>query len=114
MRAALVCSFLVACAGPSQGALSETPAATTRRAPPLAPPASTDDRDRYQLNQQFEDMRDSQEAHREATHHDATPAPGPGSGSAAPNAAPGTARPVKHGPAEQAPDPVKPAPAPSR
>lgn len=108
MRAVLVYSFLVACAGPSRGALSETPAATTRRAPPLAPPASTDDRDRYQLNQQFEDMHDSQEAHREATHHDATPAPGAGS------AAPATARPIKHGPAEQAPDPVKPAPAPSR
>jgi len=106
MRAALVCSFLVACGGPSRSTLAETPTATTRRAPSLAPPASTDDKDRYQLNQQFEDMRDSQQAHREAAHQDAAPAPG--AGSAAPGAAPGATPPVKRGVAEQAPDPVKP------
>lgn len=106
-----MCSFLVACGGPSRGAPAETPTATTRRPPTLAPPASVDDKDRYQLNQQFEDMHDAQKAHREAGQRAAPPPPGAGSGSAAP----GTTRPIKRGPAEQAPDvPAKHVPAPSR
>jgi len=93
----------MACVGPSQQALSETPTATTRRAPAEAPPASVDDKDRYQQTQQFEDMRDSQQAHREAAHQEATPPPSAGS------AAPAPAKPAKRGVAEQAPDQVKPA-----
>ena len=102
MRAALVCSLLVACAGPSQQQLSETPTATTHRSPAMPPPASVDDKDRYQQYQQFEDQRDSASARREAEHQEATPPPSAGS------AAPATAKPAKRGVAEQAPDQVKP------
>jgi hypothetical protein len=105
MRAALVCWFLAACGGPSRSTLADTPAATTPGRPAMAPPASGDDKERSQLNQQFEDMHDAKEARREASHDGAAPPPGAGSGSAGP---------VKHGPAEQAPDRVKPVPAPSK
>jgi hypothetical protein len=96
MKTLLLGLLLAACAGPSQNTLAETPAATTRRPPTLPPPASGSDRERSQLNQQFEDMRDTQQAHREAKRANAAP---PAAG------APGTAakKPVKRGPAEQAP-----------
>lgn len=98
MRAVLLCSLLVACAGPSRENLAETPIATTPRSPSMPPPASVDDKDRYQVNQQFEDMHDAQEARHQA----------------APEAGSGSARPVKRGPAVQAPDRPKQGTAPSK
>jgi len=99
--------MLAGCAGPSRQPLAETPTATTRRPPSLAPPASDADKDRYQLNQQFEDMRDAQQAHRESKGTNAAPPPG----ASAPKApAPAARPPIKHGPAEQAPaQPAAPA-----
>jgi hypothetical protein len=115
MRTLLLSLLLAACAGPSRNTLAETPTAGTRRPPSLAPPASGADKERYQMNQQFEDMRDAQQAHGEARRAQAAPPP-----AAVPTAgAPGTAvpaakPPVKRGPAAQAPaakQPVKRGPA---
>lgn len=108
MRPLLLSLFLVACAGPGQDTLAKTPTATTRRTPSLAPPSNNADKDRYQLNEQFEEMRDAQQAHREASHESAPPPPAPvpaATGSGAPGSpAPGATPPVKkRGPAEQAP-----------
>jgi hypothetical protein len=88
---------LVACAGPSQQKLADTPTATTKRPSPVAPPASDNDKDRYQMDRQLEDARDAQQAHREASE----PAPPPG----APVKPSTPAPPVKRGPVEQAPPP---------
>jgi hypothetical protein len=77
MRPLLLCLALAACAGPSRKELAETPTATTRRPPSLAPPASNSDEDRYQVNQQFEDMRDAEQAHREVEQDRAAPPPEP-------------------------------------
>lgn len=106
MRAILLCLLFVACAGPGQSQLAETPTATTPRAPSLAPPASGSDKERHQLNQQFEDMRDANEAHREAQGGEAPPPPPPNR-TAPPSdtAPPGATPPRKRGPAEQAPAP---------
>lgn len=95
MRALLACILLAACAGPTQRT-AETPTARTRRPPSLAPPASGEDKERYQLNQQFEDMRDASQANRELEHASAPPPTSPAS------PAPPAAKPVKRGPAEQA------------
>ena len=94
--------MLAGCAGSSRQSLAETPTATTRRPPSLAPPASDADKDRYQLNQQFEDMNDAQQAHRESKDADAAPPPATGVPKA-PAPAPAPKPPVTHGPAEQAP-----------
>lgn len=86
---------LVACAGPSQQKLADTPTATTRRPPAVAPPASDNDKDRYQMDRQLEDARDAQQAHREA-----------GSEAKPPPAAPKPTTPpppAKRGVVEQAP-----------
>jgi hypothetical protein len=99
MKALVACVLLLSCGGSPQRPVAESPTGRTRRPPSLAPPASGDDKERYQLNQQFEDMRDAQEANREVDHANA--AAGAGSGSAAPE----VKRPIKRGPAEQAPSP---------
>jgi hypothetical protein len=101
MRALLACFLLAACAGPTQRPIGETPTARTRRPPSLAPPATGDDKERYQLNQQFEDMRDASQAHREHDHADAQPSAASGSGGPG-SPAPAT-KPIKKRPAEQAP-----------
>lgn len=115
MRVLVLCSFFVACAGAGRSTPSETPTGTTRRPASAAPPASGDDKERYRLNQQFEEMQNTQEAHREAGHDSAAPPaplpPAAGSGAPGTSAAPAT-RPVKRGPAEQAP--AAPAPAPRK
>jgi hypothetical protein len=107
MRPFFLSLFLVACAGPGQDTLAKTPTATTRRTPSLAPPSNNADKDRYQLNEQFEEMRDAEQAHREASHESAPPpAPVP---AATGSGAPGSPTPPvkKRGPAEQAPAPPR-------
>lgn len=88
---------LMACGAPTQQQLANTPTATTRRPTPVAPPASDNDKDRYQMDQQLQDTRDAQQAHREASTPESAPPP--------------AAKPAKRGPAEQAPAPVKTGPA---
>jgi hypothetical protein len=91
MRALMFLVLLSACGGPSRSQLAETPTATTPRTPTLAPPASTDDKDRYKLNEQFETMQDAQNAHQEAARSEKAPPPPlppDGAGSAAPGAEP--------------------------
>lgn len=90
MKALLAVMLLAACGGPSQNQLAETPTAQSPRNPSLAPPASDDDKERYKLNEQFEDQRAADQAHREAAGENNAPPPAPlpregeGSGSAAP------------------------------
>ena len=68
--------FAAACAGPGQQRLSETPTAQTPATPSLAPaPAGTADADRQRVTQQFDDMRDAQQAHREAANTPETTPP---------------------------------------
>jgi len=86
--------LVVACGGPTQQQLAETPAARNGTTQTEAPAASTSDRDRERLNQQFDDMNTTQRAYREAEGASAKAPQGAGSGSAAP---------VKKGPAEEAP-----------
>lgn len=66
MRALVFATLLAACGGPSRSQLADTPTARTPRTPTLAPPASTDDKDRATVDQQFDSMEDMQQAHREA------------------------------------------------
>jgi hypothetical protein len=63
--------FVVACSGPTQQQVLETPTATTQRVPVEAPAASTSDEDREQLIQEFDDMNDTQQAYREAQQQQA-------------------------------------------
>lgn len=93
MKSLLALLLIAACGGPTQQQLSETPTATTRRTAVEPPPASTTDRDRDGLRRTFDDETDMQNAYREARH----PAP-EGSGAGA-----GSAKPVKQGPAIEAP-----------
>jgi len=108
MRPLLLGLLLAACAGQGPHTLAGTPTARSHRQPTMPPPASADDKDRYQLNQQFEDMHDAQQAKREADRANAAPPP-----AALPTAGPGPSpagkQPVKKGPAEQAPTPRGPA-----
>src|SRR6185295_6712981 len=103
MRALLPCLLFLACAGPTQGQVAGTSTARTRSSPSLAPPASGADKERYQMNQEFEDMRDTSQANREANRASAPPAPAPATtGAGAPGSStPAAKRPVKRGPAEQ-------------
>ena len=99
MKQAALFLALAACGGPSQQQLAETPTARTHATATEAPAASTSDRDREGLRQQFDDMEATQRARKEAA--DA------GKGSAGP-VVPGGApdsdkKPTKKGPAEQAP-----------
>ncbi len=79
--------LLAACGGPSQNQLAESPTAQSPRSPSLAPPASDDDKERYRLNEQFEDSRAAGQAYREVEGDSAPPPaplpgqPGAGSGS---------------------------------
>ena len=113
MRALLLCLLFLACAGPTQGQVAGTSTARTRSTPSLAPPASGEDKERYQLNQEFEDMRDTTNANREINHASAPPSATPAAtGSGAPgSSAPAAKRAVKRGPAEQA---AVPPPAPTK
>jgi hypothetical protein len=67
MRAIYLLGIVLAsCGRPSMNELLETPALTY---PPVAtepPPASTSDEDRWHLRQEFEDMKSTQDAFREA------------------------------------------------
>lgn len=64
----VVASLLVAaaCGGPGQTELAETPTATTSRIAAVPPPASVDDDERYWVTRTLEDVRDTQQARREA------------------------------------------------
>ena len=105
MKPALVLVLAVACGGPSQQQLAETPSASTRARPANAPPASTSDRDRERMTQSFDDMETTQRAYREAGQEQNAPPP------AAKNAQQ-PAKPAKKGPAVQAPpEPKKKGPA---
>lgn len=102
MRFALAFVFFTACGGPSRQQLAETPSAQAPARPAEAPPASTSDKDRERLIQQFDDMETTQRAHREAGQGQSPgsePAPGSGSGSAAAKPPPNP----KKAPVEQAP-----------
>lgn len=94
MKTLLALLVVVACGGPTQQQLSETPTAQTRATAAEPPPASTTDRDRDGLRRSFDDQTATQNAYREATSKTTAPPPGAGSGSAAP---------VKKGPAIEAP-----------
>ena len=78
MRTLLLLLLAGACAGPGQQRLAETPTATTKAIPAEAPPASDNDADRAQLVSAMDDMRDAQNAHREAANTpETTPRPMP-------------------------------------
>ncbi|MBA3462704.1 MAG: hypothetical protein H0T46_22295 [Deltaproteobacteria bacterium] len=78
MRTLLLLLVAGACAGPGQARLAETPTATTKATPTMAPPASDNDKDRAQLVSSMDDMRDAQSAHREAANTpETTPRPLP-------------------------------------
>jgi hypothetical protein len=64
----VVASVLLAaaCGGPGQTELAQTPTATTPRIEAVAPPASVDDDERYWVTDSLEDVRDTQQAWREA------------------------------------------------
>ena len=100
-----------ACGGPSQNQLAETPTAQTRPVPSMAPPASTSDKDRERLIQQFDDMQATQRAYEEANRPAPPPAPVQGTNPPAAPKKKGPAEqatlPKKKGPAEQAPSPAK-------
>jgi hypothetical protein len=98
----MVIAGATACGGPSRQQLAETPSAQAPRRPAEAPPASTSDEERTMAIDQFDDMETTQRAHREANQANRA-----GQGSAANNA-----KPVKTGPAIQAPpEPKKKGPA---
>jgi hypothetical protein len=91
-------SLLLACAGPTQQQMAETPTAQSRPIPAEAPPASTSDKDRERSVQQFDDMQATQRAREEA--RPAPPPPPPAGTPAAP-------APKKKGPAVQGTLPAK-------
>jgi hypothetical protein len=95
MRLALALLLVSACGGPSRDQLVNTPVANSRRNPVEAPAASTDDREREQVTQQFEDMETTQRAYKEAKQ----PAKSQPASAPAPNA-------KKKGVAKQAPPPA--------
>lgn len=97
---------LVGCGGPQQNRYAETPTGRTRATPSLAPAASTSDRDREQLIQEFDDMRAGQQAHEEANRAAGQPPPPPAAQTPG-SGPPGTQPAKKIGPAEQAPMPPK-------
>lgn len=91
---------LAACGGPTQQQLADTPTGRTRATPTEAPAASTSDRDREGLRQQFDDMEATQRARKEA----ADAAKGSGAGPVVPGGQPDTEKkPAKKGPAQEAP-----------
>lgn len=95
MKSVLLSLGLAACAGPTQAQLANTHTATTPRAPDVAPAASDSDADREQMVQSNSDMRDAQQARKEATQGSSAPPkpplPGqPKSEPASPDKPPGT------------------------
>ena len=98
MKALHVLLFAVACGGPTQKDLAETPTATTRPRPAQAPPASTSDEDRAALTQSFDDMQATQNARQEAQSQKKPTPTGP-IPTAQPATAPSTTK--KKGVAEQ-------------
>ncbi|CAN5888304.1 hypothetical protein BH11MYX3_BH11MYX3_23430 [soil metagenome] len=83
MRVLLTSLLLLgACAGPGQNKLAGTPTAKSKANTGLAPPASTDDRDRSQQVNAMDDMHAGQAAHAEAA---ATPSKTPGPTPAGPS-----------------------------
>src|SRR5512132_3302023 len=111
MRLLAVLVVVVACGGPTQNQLAETPSAKNRAAPTEPPPASSSDRERAQLVQQFDDMETTQRARQEAKQGAGAGSAGEQRGSGAQPGQPkkkgpavqGTLPPKKQGPAEQAP-----------
>jgi hypothetical protein len=96
----LVVLVLASCAGPTQQQLAETPSARAPANHYEAPPASTSDKDRERLIQQFDDMETTQRARREANQSSQqAPPPPPKKKGPAEQA---TLPPKKKGPAEQA------------
>ena len=92
---------LVACGGPTQQQLAETPTARTHATATEAPAASTSDRDREGVRQSFDDMQATQNAHKEAADTaKGSGAPGPVVPGGQPDA---EKKPVKRGPAVEAP-----------
>jgi len=73
----LLASLLLAsaCGGPGQNALANTPTATTKARPATAPAASDSDAEREHMMKGYDDMRDAQQAHREASPTSKTPEP---------------------------------------
>lgn len=95
---ALVLAF-AACGGPTQQQLVEQPSARTHVPATEAPAASTSDRDREGLRNQFDDMETTQRARKEAAS-----ANGSAAGPVVPGGAPDAdKKPVKKGPAVEAP-----------
>jgi len=64
----LIASVLLAsaCGGPSVNAVAETPTATTKRTPVVAPSGGVDDDERYWVTTTLNDAQDAQQAQREA------------------------------------------------
>lgn len=108
MRTLIALLLVCACGGPSQQQLVESPAATQPPRHTEAPPASTSDKDRERLIQQFDDMETTQEAYEQAEGaRQEAPAPTP-VGQQPASGPPGqTQPPKKKGPAEQAPPGAK-------
>lgn len=82
-------AVLVACAGPGQARLANTPTAHTKQNTGEAPPASGPDQDRSQQVNAMDDMKAAQNAHKEA----ADPAP-PIAPKPQPAGTPGAAKPT--------------------
>ncbi len=66
MKCLVACLLLSSSCGPSQGAVAQTPTATTKRTPAVAPPASVDDDERHRVTTTSDDVQDAQQARREA------------------------------------------------
>jgi len=77
MRIGLAAVLVVACGGPGQQRLADSPTARTRATPTEAPPASTSDRDRDELVKSMDSMKDAQDAHAETRKKPAPPPPLP-------------------------------------
>lgn len=66
MKTLVACVLLLAACGPNVNAVAQTPTATTKRTPAVAPPASVDDDERSRVTTTSDDMQDAQQAQREA------------------------------------------------
>lgn len=98
LSVAFVLAF-AACGGPTQQQLADTPTARTHVPATEAPAASTSDRDREGLRNQFDDMENTQRARKEAAS-----ANGSAAGPVVPGGAPDSEKkPAKKGPAVEAP-----------
>jgi hypothetical protein len=73
MRQVVAFLLVCACGGPSANTVIESSAAKAPAKHEEAPAASTSDKEREQLVQQFDDMQTTQEAYRESGEHRTTP-----------------------------------------